>query len=66
DRVAQRTGSDQHLKAWLSADSGRSFALQVLGQVSGDNDQPRLAQHGERMVAVWRNPKQTQVHEIRF
>ncbi len=59
-------GPTSTLKAWLSADSGRSFALRVLGHVSGDNDQPRLAQRGERMVAVWRNPKETQVHEIRF
>lgn len=70
DRVAvvwrSVDGAQSMLKAWLSTDSGQSFRLVTLASVTGDNDQPRLAQQGERMVAVWRNTKEVQVHEIRF
>jgi len=54
------------LHAWLSKDGGKTFHLQALGKVQGDNDHPRLAQSGERMVAVWRNAKEVQVHELNF
>lgn len=54
------------LKAWLSTDGGQTFRLQTLGQVSGDNDFPRLLQQGSRMVVVWRNTSGVQVHEISF
>ncbi|MDO8450442.1 MAG: hypothetical protein Q7T10_16725 [Rhodoferax sp.] len=70
DRVAvvwrSVDGAHSTLKAWLSTDSGQTFRLAVLGSVMGDNDHPRLAQQGGRMVAVWRNAKEVQVHEIRF
>lgn len=70
DRVAvvwrSVDGAQSTLKAWLSTDSGQSFRLVTLASVKGDNDQPRLAQRGQRMVAVWRNSKEVQVHEIRF
>ncbi len=54
------------LKAWLSSDGGRTFALQTLGDVAGANDFPRLVQQGQRMVAVWRTPTEVQVHELTF
>ena len=59
-------GARSTLKAWLSTDSGATFRLADLASVVGDNDHPRLAQSGERMVAVWRNNQEVQVHEIRF
>jgi hypothetical protein len=59
-------GARGTLKAWLSADGGQTFRLAVLGSLSGNNDHPRLAQQGERMVAVWRHPKGVQVYDIRF
>ena len=59
-------GAHSTLQAWLSRDGGKSFHLQTLGKVQGDNDHPRLAQSGERMVAVWRNAKEVQVHELIF
>ena len=54
------------LQAWLSKDGGKTFHLQTLGKVQGDNDHPRLAQSGERMVAVWRNAKEVLVYELTF
>ena len=54
------------LKAWLSEDGGLSFKQHILGQAQGENDHPRLVQAGDRMVAVWRLVKETQVHEIQF
>jgi hypothetical protein len=70
DRVAivwrSVDGGRSQLRAWLSADNGQTFRLEELGSVSGDNDHPRLAQAGGRMVAVWRNAKEVQVHDIRF
>jgi hypothetical protein len=59
-------GARSTLKAWLSADGGQTFTLRELAQLSGDNDHPRLAQHAGRMVVVWRNPQEVQVHELRF
>lgn len=53
-------------KAWLSTDGGQSFRVQELGQVKGDNDYPRLVQQGSRMVVVWRNTTEVQVHDIQF
>ena len=70
DRVAvvwrSVDGATSTLKAWLSEDSGQHFRLVVLGTVKGDNDHPRLVQQGARMVVVWRNVKEVQVHDIRF
>jgi hypothetical protein len=59
-------GARSVLKAWLSTDSGRSFRLLALSSVTGETDQPRLIQAGERMVVVWRNRQEVQVHDIRF
>ena len=59
-------GVTSTLKAWTSTDGGQTFAMQQIGQVQGANDYPRLLQQGERMVAVWRNTQELQVHEIRF
>ena len=58
--------SQSTLYAWLSKDGGKSFQLRTLSKVQGDNDHPRLAQSGERMVAVWRNANEVQVHELKF
>lgn len=59
-------GARSTLRAWLSTDGGQTFRMTVLATVTGDNDQPRLAQAGARMVAVWRNATEVQVHEITF
>jgi hypothetical protein len=59
-------GAQTTLKAWLSTDGGQNFTLKTLGQTTGYNDHPRLAQSGSRMVVVWRNTQETQVHDIRF
>jgi hypothetical protein len=59
-------GAVTSLKAWLSTDGGQSFTLKILGQATGYNDHPRLAQSGARMVVVWRNTQETQVHGLRF
>lgn len=59
-------GMTSTLKAWLSTDGGQSFRVQVLGQVKGDNDFPRLVQQGSHMAVVWRNSTEVQVHDIQF
>lgn len=59
-------GTATTLKAWLSPDGGQNFTLKTLAQTTGHNDHPRLAQLGERMVVVWRNTQETQVHELHF
>ena len=59
-------GAETTLKAWLSQDGGQNFTLKTLGRATGYNDHPRLAQSGSRMVVVWRNTQETQVHDIRF
>ncbi|MBI2751296.1 MAG: hypothetical protein HYX43_18685 [Burkholderiales bacterium] len=52
------------LKAWLSTDGGQHFHTKTLGHAQGDNDHPRLAQQGDRLVVVWRTEKEVQVHDI--
>jgi len=52
------------LKVWLSADGGQHFHVKTLAHAVGDNDHPRLAQQGERLVVVWRTEKEVQVHDI--
>jgi hypothetical protein len=59
-------GARSVLKAWLSRDGGQTFEVRKLAHIDGDNDQPRLVQHGERMVVVWRSLKEAQVHELDF
>ena len=59
-------GMTSTLKAWLSTDGGQTFRVQTLGQVSGENDFPRLVQLGSRMAVVWRNAKEVQVYDIQF
>lgn len=54
------------LKAWVSSDGGRTFKLQKLAEATGYNDHPRLVQTGPRMVVVWRQTTEIQVHEIAF
>jgi len=52
------------LKAWLSSDGGQHFHTRTLAKAQGDNDHPRLAQQGERLVVVWRTEQEVQVHDI--
>jgi hypothetical protein len=52
------------LKAWLSTDGGQHFHTRTLAKTQGDNDHPRLAQQGERLVVVWRTEQEVQVHDI--
>lgn len=59
-------GTRHRLVAWLSRDGGRTFALRELARCADDCDQPRLAGNGDRMVAVWRNRQEVQVHELIF
>ena len=59
-------GQISTLKAWLSSNGGQTFKLLTLGQMQGDNDFPRLIQHGQRMAVVWRNATETQFHDIPF
>ena len=57
-------GMTTRIKVWLSADGGQYFQVKTLTQIQGDNDHPRLAQQGERLVVVWRTQKEVQVHDI--
>lgn len=59
-------GARSSIKAWLSADGGRTFREQPLGEVNGPNDFPRLAQHGGQMVVVWRNPQEARIYALTF
>ena len=52
------------LKTWRSTDGGTRFQLQVLGQVSGYNDHPRIAQLGDVMAIVWNTPERIHVYEV--
>ncbi|MFZ2309710.1 MAG: hypothetical protein WAW34_20430, partial [Rhodoferax sp.] len=57
-------GMTSTLKVWLSVDGGKHFQAKTLAQTVGDNDHPRLAQQGDRLVVVWRTQKEVQVHDI--
>lgn len=68
ERVAvawRSTGSDgTRLRAWISKDGGRSFALRELAASPDDNDHPRLVQRGDRIVALWRHAKGIHVESL--
>lgn len=59
-------GKKTSLKAWLSRDGGNTFELKNLGDTVGNNDHPRLAQLGSRMVVVWRLSEEIKTYEISF
>ena len=59
-------GARSSARAWLSSDGGRSFREQLLGEVSGPNDFPRLAHHAGRMVVVWRNAQEVLAYALSF
>ena len=59
-------GMRTSLKAWLSRDGGRRFTEQLLAQVEGENDYPRLVQQGSRMAVLWRTAQEVQVHALAF
>jgi hypothetical protein len=48
-------GEATRLRAWMSADDGQTFTLRELARAKGQADQPRLAQRGDAMFAVWRH-----------
>jgi len=57
-------GSTSTLKAWVSENEGQSFSVKVLGQTQGPNDHPRLVQHAEKMLVVWRDTKEIKVYDV--
>lgn len=59
-------GTTTTVKVWWSKDGGQSFSLHTLGQATGYNDHPRLAQSDDKMVVVWRTTKEIQVHDLVF
>jgi hypothetical protein len=58
DRVAivwrSFDGQSTRLRAWLSADGGKTFRIQELGATDGENDQPHLVRSGHAIYNVWR------------
>ena len=58
-------GERMRLRAWLSDDGGRHFALRELAATELENDYPRLAQLGERIAVIWRTEHEVQVHDLR-
>ena len=59
-------GATTTLKAWLSGDGGRTFALQQVAQAQGENDFPRLIQQGGRIAVVWRTASGVHTHDFQF
>lgn len=59
-------GTTTTLKAWLSSDGGRTFALRQKAQAQGDNDFPRLIEQGGHMAVVWRTSSGVQTYDIQF
>ncbi len=57
-------GKTTRLRAWVSEDDGRHFMLRELASDTGDNDHPRLASDGARILAVWRTTKDVHVINV--
>lgn len=47
-------GQQMRWRAGLSSDDGASFQWRELGRTRGESDHPRLAQDGQRVLALWR------------
>lgn len=58
-------GSQTRLRAWVSGDDGRQFALQELATSSEDNDHPRLLATPAGILVLWRTAKEIHVLPIR-
>ncbi|MFM1989697.1 MAG: hypothetical protein RJA99_2654 [Pseudomonadota bacterium] len=54
-------GVATRLRAWVSDDGGTRFALRELARSPRENDHPRLARRGDRLVAVWRTDQEIRV-----
>lgn len=57
-------GQATRWRAWVSADGGRTFTLRELGRSAHDNDHPRLARHGNTLVALWRDTEGVRVETL--
>ncbi|CAG1017572.1 hypothetical protein BURC_02234 [Burkholderiaceae bacterium] len=57
-------GQATRWRAWLSRDDGASFVLRELGEAVEDNDHPRLAVDGRRIIALWRTTKGVRVERL--
>ena len=57
-------GQVTRLRAWISDDDGRSFALRDLARTAEDNDHPLLLARGEDLFAVWRTTQGVQVERM--
>lgn len=58
-------GERTRLRAWVSGDGGRRFALRELGASALQNDHPRMAARDGRIAVVWRTENEVQVHDLR-
>jgi hypothetical protein len=54
-------GTATRLRAWVSDDGGARFAVRDLGRSEAENDHPRLAGRGDRLVVVWRTQQEVRV-----
>lgn len=46
-------GKAMHMKAWISSDDGKHFALKELARTEGDSDYPRLIKKGSEIFVIW-------------
>lgn len=57
-------GQLTRLRAWVSEDDGRSFALRDLRSSAEENDFPRLARRQGHLVVVWRTAREVHVERL--
>lgn len=57
-------GEKTRLRAWLSKDNGRTFALKELARSSDDNDHPLLLVRNDTFFALWRTTEGVRVETI--
>jgi len=57
-------GTQTSLKAWVSQDGGKHFALSTLKTSAFENDHPRLIERAGKIAVVWQTEKEFHVHHF--
>lgn len=57
-------GTQTSLKAWVSLDGGKHFALSTLKTSALENDHPRLIERAGKIAVVWHTEKEFHVHHF--
>ncbi len=57
-------GKSNRLRAWISNDGGKHFALREVARFDGPTDEPHMVKLGHRLLVAWRTEQGEHVYEL--